>query len=61
MKICHDQGCNDIGAVIANDMMPLHIILVAYISHLELFFQNCLREVFPPIVALMFVKLKWNL
>ena len=30
------------------------------ISHWELFLQNRSGELFPPIVASMFVKLKWN-
>ena len=45
MKICHDQGCNDIGVVIATKWR----------HYLGLW--NRSRELFPPIVASMFVKL----
>ena len=54
--VCYDQGCNDIGVVIATKLR--HYLLY---SHWELFFQNRSQELFPAIVALMFVKLKRNL
>ena len=56
MKICHDQGCKDIGVVIA---MESHHYLFC-LQHWGLFFQNRSWKLFPPIATSMFVKFEWN-
>ena len=61
MKICYDQGCNDIGVVIATKWC-LYLFTFSSISqHWEPFFQNRLREPFPSIATSMFVKFRRNL
>ena len=44
----------------SNEMTPLPYSTWSNISHWELFLQNRSGELFPPIVASMFVKLKRN-
>ena len=44
----------------SNEMTPLPYSTCSNISHWELCLQNRSRELFPPIVASMFVKLKRN-
>ena len=60
-KICYDQSCNDIGVVIATKWRHYLFYLQQYFSVLKTVFQNRLLELFPPIVASMFVKFKRNL
>ena len=56
MKICYDQGCKDIGVVIA---MERHHYLFC-LQHWGLFFQNRSWKLFPPIATSMFVKFEWS-
>ena len=60
MKICYDQGCNDIGVVIATKWRYYLFYLQQYISALGTVPPNCSRELFPPIAASVFVKFKRN-
>ena len=56
MKICYDQGCKDIGVVLA--MEWCHYLF--YLQLWELFFQNHSWKLFPPIATSVFVKFKRN-
>ena len=56
MKICYDQGCTDIGVVIAMEWHHYPFCL----QHWGLFFQNRSWKLFPPIATSMFVKFEWN-
>ena len=49
MKLCYDQGYNDIGVVIATKWGHGVFNLQLYFWHWELFIQNCSRELFPAI------------
>ena len=56
MKIYYDQGCKNIGAVIAMELC--HYLF--YLQHWELFVQNHSWKLFPPIATSVFVKFKRN-
>ena len=58
MKICYDQGYNDIGVVIATNDAITYFTSSSISRHWELFFQNRLLELFPTIAASMLVKFK---
>ena len=61
MKICYDQGYNDIGVVIATKGRHYLFTCSSISRHWELFFPNRLLELLPTIAASMFVKFKRNL
>ena len=54
MKICYDQGCSDIGVVIATKWR-LYSLLFSIISRHWKLFQNRSRKLFAPRAASMFV------
>ena len=58
MKICYDQGCNDIGLVVQRNDAITYFTCSSISRHWEMFFQNRSRELFPLIAASMFVKFK---
>ena len=61
MKICCDQGYNDIGVAIETNWCITVFTWSRIFQHFNLFFQNRARELLLPIAASMFVKFKQNL
>ena len=57
MKICYDQGCNDIGVVIPTKLHHYLFYLQPYFSKLGTAVPKSFTGTFPTIAALMFKRI----